>query len=299
MATLSVIVHTKNSAATLPACLKSVQSLADELIVMDMQSTDDTLRIAETFTKNIFHHPDVGYVEPARNKALQKATQEWILILDSDEEISPDLVKNIRQLLESDSPVVAYQLPRKNLIFGRWAKSGWWPDYQVRLFQTGKVTWKPELHSQPAIDGPLEKVPAQEEWAILHHNYSNIDSFLDRAQRYSQIAATEIQQGKRQKTESLTSTWLTELIKRWYFLKANEQGRYGETLAILQSFFEVLAQAKHWEQTEWSPSKSPQKLSKTLAYAANQARYWEAHQQWEKASGLNRIFWRLRMKFRL
>lgn len=297
--TLSVIVHTKNSAATLEACLQSVHLLADQLIVMDMESTDNSVAIAKKFKATILHHADVGYVEPARNAALQQATQDWTLILDSDEEISPALAKNITKLLKEASNITAYRLPRKNLIFGQWAQSGWWPDYQVRLFQTGKVTWLPQLHSQPSIQGEIKNLPADEEWAIIHHNYDNIQAFVDRAQRYSQIAAQEMNQGERSQAKSLVTTWLTEFIKRWYSLGASKQGRYGETLAALQSFFEVLTLAQYWEQKGWSTTPASLKLSRELTALAKQAKYWEAHTHWESTTGLTRLYWRIRMKLKI
>jgi len=296
---LSVIVHTKNSASTLEACLKSVHLLADQLIVMDMESTDDSVAIAKKFKATILHHTDVGYVEPARNAALQQATQDWTLILDSDEEISPALAKNITKLLKETSSVVAYRLPRKNLIFGQWAQSGWWPDYQVRLFRTSKVTWKPQLHSQPTIQGELKSLPADEDWAIIHHNYENIQAFIDRAQRYSQIAAQEMGKGERPQATNLVTTWLTEFIKRWYSLGAHKQGQYGETLAALQSFFEVLTLAQYWEHKKWSSTQSPLKLSHELTTLAKQAKYWEAHLHWETTTGLTQLYWRIRMKLRI
>jgi hypothetical protein len=299
MATLTVIVHTKNSAATLEACLKSVHLLADQLIVMDMESTDNSVAIAKKFKATILHHADVGYVEPARNAAMQQATQDWTLILDSDEEISPSLAKNIAQLLKNTSGVAAYRLPRKNLIFGKWAQSGWWPDYQVRLFQTGKVTWQPQLHSQPTIQGETKSVPADEEWAILHHNYDNIQAFIDRAQRYSQIAAQEMAQGKRTPAPSLVTAWLSEFMKRWYALGAQKQGHYGETLSALQAYFEVLTLAQYWEQKGWNVTHPTLQLSRELTNLARQAKYWEAHTQWEASTGLTRLYWRIRMRLRL
>lgn len=299
MATISVIVHTKNSAATLEACLNSVQSLADELIVMDMGSTDDTLKIARQFKATILTHPDVGYADPARNQALQAATQDWILVVDSDEEIPPSLASKILELVNQPGEAKGYAFPRKNLICGRWAKSGWWPDYQRRLYQKGHVNWPPELHGKPQIDGLLVELPAKEAWAMLHHNYEQIDDFVDRAQRYSAIAAQEFTTGQRTPRPSLVSTYLEEITKRWFVDDAQAQGRYGQTLAMLQGFFEVLSLAKMWEQTDFPAQPPMPRLSDELWLAARNARYWEAHQAWEKAHGLARLYWRIRMRWKI
>lgn len=299
MATLSVIVHTKNSAATLPACLTSVKNIADELIIMDMGSSDDTLKIARQFKALILEHPDVGYADPARNKALQAASQEWILVVDSDEEIPPQLANQIQQLINQENDTVAYAFPRRNLIFGQWAHSGWWPDYQRRLFKRGHVNWPPELHGLPQIDGRLTKLPADEKLAIIHHNYQSVDEFIDRAQRYSTIAAQEMVDGSRKTQTNLISAWLEEFTRRWFVDKAHEQNHYGQTLAWLQSSFEALALAKYWESLEFKQSAKLPKLSSQLTKAARDAKYWEADLACQNASGLGKLYWRLRRRYKL
>ena len=167
---LSVVITTKNAATTLERTLESVK-FADEIVVVDMMSTDETVRIARKFTDNIFTTPDVGYVEPARNFSLSKARGEWILVVDADEVISETLRDYLLELLATDSDIASYSLARKNLIFGDWVQTaGWWPDYQPRLFRRGKVIWSDLLHSKPAIDGKSEKLPDKAELAIEHHN---------------------------------------------------------------------------------------------------------------------------------
>lgn len=299
MAELSVIVHTKNSAETLSACLSSVKNIADELIIMDMGSTDNTLKIARQFKAQILDHPDVGYADPARNKALQAANKDWILVVDSDEEIPPTLAEKIKELINQESDTVAYAFPRRNLIFNKWAQSGWWPDYQRRLFKRGHVNWPPELHGLPQVDGHLTKLAADEKLAIIHHNYQTIDDFIDRAQRYSTIAAKEMKSGNRKSQPSLISAWLEEFTRRWFVDKAYEQNHYGQTLAWLQSSFEALALAKYWESLEFKQSTKLPKLSAQLANAARSAKYWEADLACQNAVGLSKIYWRLRRRFKL
>lgn len=294
MAEITVLVHTKNSAATLTACLQSIVDLADELIVMDMESTDDTRRIARKFKAKVLNHPDVGYVEPARNKALAAASKEWILIVDSDEEIPKKLAKTIKQIVVNPFDYVAFALPRKNLIFGHFAKTGWWPDYQVRLFKNKSVDWPSTLHAQPKINGPVKKLPAEEELAIVHHNYTNIDDFVDRAQRYSSIQANQ----KKSAPASLFEVWWPEYLRRYLVQKGYQQNQYGQTLAWLQSFFEVLTAAKQLEQKNFPRQKLPV-LSEQLFAAGREAQYWEKKQIMEEKSGLAKIWWKVRLKIGL
>lgn len=171
--TISVVINTKNAAATLDRCLASVHSWADEIIVMDMKSTDDTVQIAKFFGARTFSHPDVGYVEPARNAALAKARGEWILILDADEEVTPGLAKKIASELVLDSKIDAYFLPRQNIIFDKWVKTGWWPDHLLRLFRAGHVVWADTLHAVPQAQGTVARLDAKENWSIRHNNYQS------------------------------------------------------------------------------------------------------------------------------
>lgn len=281
------------------SCLRSIASLADELLIMDMGSTDDTLKIAKQFKAKILTHPDVGYADPARNQALAAATKDWILVVDSDEEVPPALAKKIPQLINDPGETVAFAFARYNLMFGQWAQTGWWPDYQRRLFKRGQVDWPPQLHGQPQIKGPLRKLPAEPSLAILHHNYAHVDDFIDRAQRYSTIAATQIKNHQAPPATSLIGVWLQEFLQRWFVHEGYRQTHLGQTLSYLQSSFEAFTLAKHWEDQEFSHLEPLPKLSTELAQAAKQARYWEAQAQFQNTRGLARLYWRLRRRFQV
>lgn len=299
MAKLSVIVHTKNSADTLGDCLESVSVMADEIIVMDMESTDDTRRVARQFKAKVLRAKDVGYADPARNKALQAASGDWALVVDADEEIPPTLADAIVSLIKQPEQFSAFAFPRKNIIFGRWARAGWWPDFQLRLFKKGHVYWPPQLHGKPQVEGQVRHLPADEQFAILHHNYNDIDSFVDRAQRYSSIAATEVAKGERASETDLWHAWWQQFVQRWFADQGYQDQHYGQTLAMLQSYFEVLVQAKYWQAQGFKLPGTLPPLSQQLAAAAADARYWEAHNHWQSSKGLTKIYWRLRMRFKL
>src|SRR5260221_117083 len=127
MNNISAVITTLNAEDKLAACLSSVKWV-DELIVIDDGSTDETVNIAKKFTKKIFHHQSKGYVEPARNFSINKATKEWILVLDSDEEVSQALGKKLLSIVEEDDQTInAVAIPRKNIIFEKWIEhsTGW------------------------------------------------------------------------------------------------------------------------------------------------------------------------------
>lgn len=311
---LSVVINTKNSAETLVKALESV-SFADEIIVVDMASTDDTLTIAKKYTKHVFDHPDVGFVEPARNFALSKATQDWILILDSDEEVTPALQEVIQQISQPEQtpksrvtvkdiqPADCYYLPRKNIIFGQWVKTGWWPDYILRLFRAGHVEWSDEIHSIPVTTGQVAELPADPAAAIIHHNYQTIDQFLDRLNRYTSIEADQSAAVKPSSAD-IWSAFSREFIRRAFADRGLADGQHGMTLALFQSLYQVAVLTKQWQQAEFglsnlSKTQEQEQVIQQLTQFQAELRYWIADWQVEHSSGLAQLYWKLRRKLKL
>lgn len=291
--TLSVVINTKNAAATLKSCLQSVKRLADEIIVMDMNSQDKTVQIAKQFGARVFTHPDAGFVEPARNAAVKKAKGKWILILDSDEEIPPTLAKYIRQTLITNPNTDAYFLPRQNIIFGKWVKSGWWPDPVLRLFRAGHAHWQDTIHSVPEVSGTSVWVPAQERYAIIHQHYQTIDQFIDRAQRYGRVVT---QQAGKTALHDPVPDMFDELFRRYYAWDGQKDGQHGYFLSLLQAWTALLPTLYAWEDAGFPKKKvGTQSLAQLLAQAAKDARYWELHGQWQGATGWTKLWYKLQL----
>lgn len=291
--TLSVVINTKNSATTLKACLQSVKRIADEIIVMDMHSDDDTVRIAKSFQAKVFYHKDVGYVEPARNAAIAKASGDWVLILDSDETIPPSLAKLIRDDLLIDPKADAYFLPRKNIIFGKWVKTGWWPDHVLRLFKPNLVEWSNEIHSIPKISGTIERLPEKESLAIVHENYQSVDQFIDRAQKYGRIVAHE-QKEKKTSIGDPLQNFFSEFLRRYFQWEGVNDGAHGYYLSLLQAMTAILESAYQWEAKDFSGGTHKPHVGDMLQRMADEARYWELTQKVNNSSGLARLYWKLR-----
>ncbi|HTK03368.1 MAG TPA: glycosyltransferase family 2 protein, partial [Alphaproteobacteria bacterium] len=119
MAKISVVINTINEEQALPRALASVRNLADEIVVVDMESIDKTVEIAKKLGAKVFTHQKIGYVEPARNFAISNTVGDWILILDADEEVQPNLIKKFKEIVKNPKADY-YRVPRKNIIFGRW-----------------------------------------------------------------------------------------------------------------------------------------------------------------------------------
>ncbi|MCL4417363.1 MAG: glycosyltransferase family 2 protein, partial [Actinobacteria bacterium] len=142
---LSAVISAFNEEKKIEDCLKSVVHLAEEIIVVDNASTDNTSKIAKKYATKVYSQKnDPRLIDLQKNFGFEKATGDWILCLDADERITPELNEEIRGLLKNgESDTEGYYIPRKNIIFNKWIKhTGWYPDYQLRLFrrEKGKFT---------------------------------------------------------------------------------------------------------------------------------------------------------------
>jgi glycosyltransferase involved in cell wall biosynthesis len=169
---ISVIIHTKNADGTLTQCLNSVL-WSNNIVIIDMHSTDKTITIAKKYTEDIFLVDDVGFADPARNFGLSKAKNPWILVLDADEEAPNNFEEKLIRLMEKKHK--AWFIPRKNIIFNKWVRyTNWWPDYQLRFFPKGSVRWSDKVHTLPTASIEIDYLEPTEANAIIHHNYSSV-----------------------------------------------------------------------------------------------------------------------------
>jgi glycosyltransferase involved in cell wall biosynthesis len=297
---LSVVINTKDVEETLERTLKSVE-FADEIILVDMHSSDQTIKIAKQFTNKIYQHDDVGYVEPARNFALAKASHDWILVIDADEVITAELKEIILTTISQQKAADIYWLPRKNMIFGQWImRTGWWPDYQPRLFRKGKITWQEGIHSFPDPQGKEVHFPAEERYALLHHNYTSVSQFLTRLNTYTSIQAQEPASKSSQadfSAEQLMETFSNEFARRALMLNGVEDGLHGTSLSLLQAMYESVIYLKQWEKQGFTPTKT-ENMGKILQSVQQIWAYWWADYQVRNSSGLLRVYWQIRRKLK-
>ena len=272
---ISVVICTYNNEKDISDCLKSVK-WADEIIVVDDGSTDKTVKEVSKFTRSIFKHKSVGYVEPVRNFAISKAAGEWILIVDADEKITESLSEKLKEYAEN--PEISYiEIPRKNIIFGKWMKASmWWPDYNIRFFKKNTVVWSDKIHSNPQAKGKGEKLRAEEGSAIVHNNYSSIAEFVERNSRYSKIQARELyQEGKRFQWNDLIRKPLGEFLGRFFANKGYEDGIHGLALSLLQAFMFLLQYLYLWEMEGFKEQNvSLKELKNHTNLGAKEIKYW-------------------------
>ena len=295
---ISVVINTINEEQNLPRALASIKSLADEIVVVDMKSDDDTQVIAKKAGAKVYEHKRTGYVEPARNFAISKATGEWILILDADEEITNELKNEIKRIV--NNPKADYfRIPRKNIIFGKWIKhSRWWPDYNIRLFKKGHVSWSEIIHSVPMTTGKGMDFDDKDTFAIVHHHYETIDQYIGRMNNYtSEHAKNLVSGGYEFGWSDLISKPTNEFLSRFFQGEGYKDGLHGLVLALLQAFSELVLYLKVWQLKGFTKQKiSVDKVIDELKDAESDVSYWEADTLFHEVGGIKH---RIKRKFRL
>ena len=231
MPTLSVILITRNEEANLADCLASLEGIAQQIVVVDTNSSDRTLDIAKSYGAVIAQPQDWPGFGPQKNRALDLATGEWVLSLDADERLTPALKSEIVTAIHHSAHVDCFAIPRLSWYCGRFIRhSGWNPDYVDRLFQRGSARFSDDLvHERLLHSGQVAKL----ENPMLHYSFMNYSQVLQKIDRYSTASAEQaFAKGK-------TSTPLKAVLHgawsffRTYFLRAGFlDGPQGFTLAM-------------------------------------------------------------------
>lgn len=249
---LSVCIMTLNNESTIKKCLDSVSSLAAEVVVgIDDLSNDGTYAIAKKYTDKVFLIKHIDNFDLNKNKVIEKAKGKWILWLDGDEYLEDNLKKEIEEKIQNKD-IDVYKIPRKNIVFRKVIENtGWYPDYQLRLFQKGKLKFdKKRLHQDPEIIGKVEKL----ENHIIHQNYQSVSQFLLRLDKYTQVEAEN--SDKQIKVSDFIKTPVNEFLKRFIVCKGYKDGLHGLVLSILQAFYEFIVLVKIWEKNGFAEEKA-------------------------------------------
>ena len=248
-ATLSVAIVTLNEEANLPRTLASV-AWADEIVIVDSGSTDATRAVAESHRARFVIEPWRGFAAQ-KNFALSLCTSEWVLSLDADETVSPELATSIRKAIMASPSDTAYMLQRRNFFLGCWIRhGGYYPDAKLRLFPRGQGTFQETpVHETAAFAGKVETLAGD----LLHNAYPTLASYLDHMQRYSTLGA-RIAIARGRTGQNLLSfldgvllnplaTFVYNYILRAGFL----DGREGLLLHLYHSAYVSWKYAKAWE----------------------------------------------------
>ncbi len=274
MATLTVVISAWNEEAKIKRCLSSV-SWADEIVFIDSSSSDDTPRIAKQFTSKIFKRQNNPMLNINKNFGFSKATGDWILSLDADEEITKELAQEIRSVMNEKSETVGYWIPRKNILFGKWIMHGlWWPDKQLRLFKREKGKFPGiHVHEYLSVDGPTGQL--QEPY--IHYNYETISQFL----RKMDTIYTESEVQKHVSANYQLSWYdairfpISDFVKIYFAQEGYKDGLHGLILSMLQGFYSFIVFTKLWEREKFREVDIPlDSITEELRRSAGEIRYW-------------------------
>ena len=252
MPTLSAILITRNEEANLEDCLASLDGLATQIVVVDTQSTDRTLAIAQRYGALISSPPDWPGFGPQKNRALDLASEDWVLSLDADERLTPELRAEIMGVL--DKPQTdCYAIPRLSWYCGRFMRhSGWTPDYVDRLFKRGSARFSSDLvHERLIPKGPVLRLKNQ----MLHYSFMNLAQVQEKMERYSTASAQQaFARGK-------TASPLKAIVHgawsffRTYILRAGFlDGPQGFSLACSNAQGTYLRYMKLWRLNQTTPA---------------------------------------------
>ncbi len=286
---LSVVISAYNEEAKIKDCLESV-NWADEIILIDNSSTDKTVEIAKKYTSKIFTRPNNPMLNVNKNYGFSKASGNWILSLDADERVTPQLREEIGNLsrltLDSaaagkfeigNSNVVGYWIPRKNIIFGKWMQhTGWYPDYQLRLFkkEIGKFP-EEHVHEMVHVEGETEHLHEP----LLHYNFETIDQFLRKHLTiYSTNEAEQIiKNGYSFHYLDAIRFPLKEFLSRFFAREGYKDGLHGLIISMLMGFYHFVIFIKIWEKQGFKEHESPQffsEIEKEAQRAGREFSYW-------------------------
>lgn len=254
---VSVVINTLNEEKNIRKTIESL-SWAEEIVIVDDGSTDRTYEVLLSLKKErpnlkIFKHKSEGFVEPARNFAISKAKNDWILVLDSDEEVPVSLAKRLQEVANATKQIDYVGIPRKNIIFGHFMRhSGWWPDMNIRFFKKGAVKWTDKIHRPPETLGQGIDLPADEKYAIIHNSYKTISQFIERMNRYTTIQAKELKdEGYNFDWKDLFEKPMGEFLSRFFANEGYKDGLHGLSLSLLQAFSFLVMYLKLWEMDKF------------------------------------------------
>lgn len=254
--TLSVALIAKNEESNLPRTLASV-GWANEIVLVDSGSTDRTEHIAREYGARFFIETWKGF-GAQKNSAIAKCTSDWVLSLDADEEVSPQLAEEIRRLLESPPPYDTWLLPRRNYFLGRWIRhGGYYPDRKLRLFRRGAAQFEErsvhETIRRSRRSGRLRG-------ALIHHAYPTLEAYIEHMNRYSTLGAEQAAARGRTSRSMLSFWWKVcvnpvATFQYNYFLRGGFlDGREGLLLHLYHSVYVSWKYAKAWHRNRERPA---------------------------------------------
>lgn len=297
---LSVVISAFNEEKKIGRCIGSVTKWADEVIVVNNSSTDQTGEVAKKLGAKVFRRTNNPMLNINKNWGFTKAAGDWILNLDADEEVPGELAAEIEEKIKRDqnaggSGAVGYWIPRKNIIFGRFIEHGlWWPDRHLRLFKKdlGKFPCK-HVHEYLEVQGKTETLTTP----FVHYNYETVSQFI----RKMDTIYTENEVGNLI-ASGYQFAWhdairfpVSDFLKVYFAQQGYKDGLHGFVLSLLQAFYSFVVFVKLWERKNYVQVALPVGgVVEELAKVKKDTSYWiETAYARDSASVLSRLWHRV------
>lgn len=245
MINLSVVVLAKNEERNIEECLKSVYGWADEIVVVDDLSSDNTVKIAGNYTDKILsRRMDVEGRQ--RNFAYSQAKNQWVLSLDADERVSEELKKEIEGVLSKETEYNGFTIPRRNFIGDYWVRcGGWYPSPQLKLFRKDKFRYEEAVvHPRAFMDEPCGHLKSD----IIHYSYRNIEDFFNKLNNQTTREAQKwFEQNKPMRLGRFIWRTYDRFIRTYFVKKGYKDGFIGFMVAYLAGLYQFFSYLKYRE----------------------------------------------------
>ena len=245
MPPVTATIITKNEAEAIADALTSL-AWADEIVVVDAESTDDTVAIARRYTDRVYVRAWNGYVDQ-KNHAASLATHDWIFSLDADERVTGELSTEMRELLAAEPAMRGYRMPRVSFYLGRWMRTtDMYPDYQLRLYDRRHGHWD-GMHVHESVKMEAGHVGYLKS-ELQHYPYKDLSEHLIRMDRYTTLAARQMfERGKRATRLELLFHPPIAFARNYILKRGFRDGKPGLIISLVNSYYVMLKFAKLWE----------------------------------------------------
>ncbi len=255
MIPVSVVLITKNEEKNIGDALESVKDFED-IVIVDSFSDDHTVEICRKYTGRVYQHEWLGYARQ-KQMAVDYAKNQWVLILDADERVTPELKDEIYRLFVNNKSNIKHNgffIPRRNFFLKKWIRhSGWWPDYTMRLFRKEmSFVQQREVHEKVVVNGTTGYLKSP----LEHHTYRTISDYIKKMESYSTLSAKEILiKNPHPSSTSLllkmAASPVFTFVKMFFIKQGFRDGVHGLILAMLYSLYTFLKYAKAWEMKQF------------------------------------------------
>ncbi len=248
---VSILIQTHNEEDMIKDCIDSARLVSEDILVVDTESSDNTVSIAKEKDVRVLSFPYSYYVEPARQFGMEKSQGGWVLILDADERVTEKLREEISEVIKQKE-YTHFKIPRKNMFAKKkWLKhGGWWPDYQIRLIKKSAfTTWPEEIHSTPRIEGKMAYLTSP----LLHYFHGDLEKMVEKTVIFENVEAQLLFEAKKSVSSfTFFRKFIGELYRRLFKHAGFLDGNVGIIEGLYQAFSKTITYLYLYEKKKSS-----------------------------------------------